>query len=133
VSARPADRPPLVEQNRLMARIRRFEDRAAELFQQGVIFGTAHSCFGQEAIAVGAAGVMRDTDYPAECVLTGGEERQLSAKGTVELEAGDVVSYRTCGGSGYGPPGERDRGLVARDVGEGKVSAERAREVSGWQ
>ena len=63
VSERPADRPPLVEQYRLMALIRRFEDRAAELFQQGVIFGTAHSCVGQEAIAVGAAGVMRDTDY----------------------------------------------------------------------
>ena len=46
-----------------MALIRRFEDRAAELFQQGVIFGTAHSCVGQEAIAVGAAGVMRETDY----------------------------------------------------------------------
>ena len=46
-----------------MALIRRFEERAAELFQQGVIFGTAHSCVGQEAIAVGAAGVMRETDY----------------------------------------------------------------------
>jgi 2-oxoisovalerate dehydrogenase E1 component len=63
VPKRPADRPPLIEQYRLMALIRRFEDRAAELFQQGVIFGTAHSCVGQEAIAVGAAGVMRDTDY----------------------------------------------------------------------
>ena len=59
----PADRPPLLEQYRQMALIRRFEDRAAELFQQGVIFGTAHSCVGQEAIAVGAAGAMRDTDY----------------------------------------------------------------------
>ncbi len=46
-----------------MQLIRRFEDRATELFQQGVIFGTAHSCVGQEAIAVGAAGVMRETDY----------------------------------------------------------------------
>ena len=63
MSERPADRPPLLEQYRLMALIRRFEDRAAELFQQGVIFGTAHSCVGQEAIAVGAAGAMRDTDY----------------------------------------------------------------------
>jgi len=60
---RPADRPTLLEQYRLMALIRRFEDRAAELFQEGVIFGTAHSCVGQEAIAVGAAGVMRETDY----------------------------------------------------------------------
>jgi 2-oxoisovalerate dehydrogenase E1 component len=46
-----------------MQLIRVFEERAAELFQQGVIFGTAHSCVGQEAIAVGAAGVMREGDY----------------------------------------------------------------------
>ena len=63
VDARPADRRPLLEQYRRMALIRRFEDRAAELFQQGIIFGTAHSCVGQEAIAVGAAGVMQETDY----------------------------------------------------------------------
>ncbi|HEX5799960.1 MAG TPA: dehydrogenase E1 component subunit alpha/beta [Gaiellaceae bacterium] len=63
VAERPAGRPSLVEQYRLMALIRRFEERAAELFQQGVIFGTAHSCVGQEAIAVGTAGVMRETDY----------------------------------------------------------------------
>jgi 2-oxoisovalerate dehydrogenase E1 component len=60
---RPPDRRPLLEQYRLMELIRRFEDRAADLFKEGVIFGTAHSCVGQEAIAVGAAGVMRDTDY----------------------------------------------------------------------
>jgi len=60
---RPAGRRPLAEQYRLMQLIRVFEDRAAELFQQGVIFGTAHSCVGQEAIAVGAAGVMREGDY----------------------------------------------------------------------
>jgi 2-oxoisovalerate dehydrogenase E1 component len=61
--ARPADRPPLVEQYRLMALIRYFEDRATELFREGAIVGTAHSCVGQEAIAVGAGGVMRETDY----------------------------------------------------------------------
>ena len=53
--------------------------------------------------------------------------------GAENLSAGDVVSYRTCGGGGYGPPEERDRELVARDVREGKVSAERAREVYGWR
>ena len=58
-----AGRPPLLEQYRRMCLIRAFEDRAKELFEQGVIFGTAHSCVGQEAIAVGAAGVMRETDY----------------------------------------------------------------------
>ena len=60
---RSPDRPPLLEQYRRMLPIRVFEERAAELFQQGVIFGTAHSCVGQEAIAVGAAGAMRETDY----------------------------------------------------------------------
>src|SRR3954469_17876172 len=62
-TARPPNRRPLVEQYRLMLLIRVFEERAAELFQQGVIVGTAHSCVGQEAIAVGAASAMRDTDY----------------------------------------------------------------------
>jgi len=63
LAGRPPDRPPLLEQYRRMLLIRLFEERAAELFQQGVIFGTAHSCVGQEAIAVGSAGAMRETDY----------------------------------------------------------------------
>jgi 2-oxoisovalerate dehydrogenase E1 component len=60
---RPSGRPPLTEQYRRMWLIRAFEDRAKELFEQGVIFGTAHSCVGQEAIAVGAGGVMREGDF----------------------------------------------------------------------
>jgi N-methylhydantoinase B len=47
----------------------------------------------------------------------------------VALEAGDVISYRTCGGGGYGPPEEREPERVLRDVLEDKVSVERAREV----
>ena len=66
----------------------------------------------------------------AEYVLIrDGEETRLPAKTTVSIESGDVVSYRTCGGGGYGPPEERDPERVLRDVLEGKVSAERAREV----
>jgi N-methylhydantoinase B len=68
----------------------------------------------------------------AEYVLIrDGEERPLPAKTTLELEAGDTVSYRTCGGGGYGPPEERDPERVLRDVLEGKVSVERAREAYG--
>ena len=67
---------------------------------------------------------------PAEYVLNpDGEARRLGSKSTTELGPGDVVSYRTCGGGGYGPPRERDPGLVLRDVVERKVSVERAREV----
>jgi N-methylhydantoinase B len=58
---------------------------------------------------------------PAEYVLIrAGVETRIGAKTTIEVEAGDTVSYRTCGGGGYGPPEERDRELVARDVREEK-------------
>ncbi len=62
---------------------------------------------------------------------SGGETVELGSKVTVELKPGDVVSYRTCGGGGYGPPKERDPELVLRDVREGKVSPERGRKVYG--
>src|SRR5579864_2263851 len=59
-----ADRPrSLREQYRLMLLIRSFEERAAQLFKEGTIFGTAHSCVGQEAIAVGAAAALGERDY----------------------------------------------------------------------
>jgi len=66
----------------------------------------------------------------AEYVLVrDGEERRLGAKATLDVEPGDVISYRTCGGGGYGPPAERDPARVERDVREGKVSRRRAREI----
>ena len=82
----------------------------------------------------GPWGVLGGQDgKPAEYVLIrDGVERALAAKGTIEVEAGDVVSYRTCGGGGYGPPEERSRDAVARDVREGKLSLTRAKEVYGW-
>jgi N-methylhydantoinase B len=58
-----------------------------------------------------------------------GVETRLSSKSTIDLVPGDVISIRTCGGGGYGPPEERDREAVLRDVREGKVSAERARDI----
>jgi N-methylhydantoinase B len=83
----------------------------------------------------GPWGVLGGLDgKPAEYLLIrDGVETVLAAKGTFDVQAGDVVSYRTCGGGGYGPPQERDREAVARDVREGKVSSTRAREVYGWR
>jgi N-methylhydantoinase B len=70
---------------------------------------------------------------PAEYVVRrpDGAERRLGSKTTVELQPGDVVSYRTCGGGGYGRPFEREPGRVLRDVRDGKVSPARARAVYG--
>ena len=66
----------------------------------------------------------------AEYVLNPDREaRSLGSKTTIELQQGDVVSYRTCGGGGYGPAEERDPDRVLRDVRERKVSVARAREI----
>ncbi len=58
-----------------------------------------------------------------------GVETRLSSKTTLDLVPGDVISVRTCGGGGYGPPEEREPERVLRDVLEGKVDSERARDV----
>jgi N-methylhydantoinase B len=60
-----------------------------------------------------------------------GTERPLGAKSTIALPPGEIVSYRTCGGGGYGPPGDRDPQLVLADVRDGKVSRQRAADVYG--
>jgi N-methylhydantoinase B len=58
-----------------------------------------------------------------------GVETRLSSKTTLDLVPGDVISVRTCGGGGYGPPEEREPERVLRDVLEGKVDPVRARDI----
>ncbi|MGA8486777.1 MAG: hydantoinase B/oxoprolinase family protein, partial [Gaiella sp.] len=79
----------------------------------------------------GPWGVEGGHDAPrAEYVhVRGGVETRLVSKSTLDLEPGDVISIRTCGGGGYGPPSERVPERVLRDVLEGKVSTARAEEV----
>jgi N-methylhydantoinase B len=60
-----------------------------------------------------------------------GAQRRLGSKMTVELQPGDVVSFRTCGGGGYGPPFDREPERVLSDVRNGKVSLARARDLYG--
>ena len=55
-----------------------------------------------------------------------GAAQELGSKVTLQLQPGDVVSYRTCGGGGYGVPHQRDPRAVVRDVREGKIGLERA-------
>ena len=54
---------------------------------------------------------------------------ELGSKVTIQLAEDAVVSYRTCGGGGYGPPEERDPVDVLRDVRDGRISPERARKI----
>ncbi|MBI4637762.1 MAG: dehydrogenase, partial [Candidatus Rokubacteria bacterium] len=46
-----------------MVRIRRFDEKVVELFNAGLVKGTAHSYVGQEAVAAGACAALREDDY----------------------------------------------------------------------
>ena len=59
----------------------------------------------------------------------GPDEVRLPSKTTVQLSPGDIVSFRTCGGGGYGPAAERDPQMVLRDVRDGKVTLDQASEA----
>ncbi len=64
-------------------------------------------------------------------LIDGEEESELGSKVTIQLKPGQIISYRTCGGGGYGLPYQRNPELVLRDVREGKVNLARAREMYG--
>jgi 2-oxoisovalerate dehydrogenase E1 component len=46
-----------------MVRIRRFDEKTTELFNAGLVKGTAHSYVGEEAVAAGACANLREGDY----------------------------------------------------------------------
>ena len=46
-----------------MVKIRRFDERTVDLFQQGLVKGTAHSYVGEEAVAAAACANLRADDY----------------------------------------------------------------------
>ncbi len=58
-------------------------------------------------------------------------EQQLESKGVYLLNTGDVVSFQGSGSGGFGPPDERSRDAVRRDVEQGYVSPEAARALYG--
>jgi len=57
------NREEAFELYRQMVLIRRFEERCAQLYVEGKIGGFLHLYIGQEAVAVGAIGLLRADDY----------------------------------------------------------------------
>ncbi|TDL40150.1 thiamine pyrophosphate-dependent dehydrogenase E1 component subunit alpha [Kocuria rosea] len=53
----------LLEMQRRMLRIRRFDERASKMVKRGQIPGTVHTSIGQEAQVVGACMALGDSDY----------------------------------------------------------------------
>jgi N-methylhydantoinase B len=71
---------------------------------------------------------------PGKYVLNPGTaaERQLPSKfADIIVQAGDVVSFCTTGGGGFGPPHDRPPAEVLADIYAGKVSEEAAASVYG--
>jgi pyruvate dehydrogenase E1 component alpha subunit len=62
-----------------MMLIRRFEERAGEMYAKAKIGGFLHLCIGEEATVVGATQALRDTDY---LLSTYREHGQALARGT---------------------------------------------------
>src|SRR5438045_4239405 len=65
-TAPPATRVDAEQARRLlydMSLIRRFEEKAAEMYALGKIGGFLHLYIGQEAVAVGAVAALRPDDY----------------------------------------------------------------------
>lgn len=81
-------------------------------------------------------GLDRGEDGPlGETVLNPGkpDERRLESKGVYTLARGDVVSFRSAGSGGFGPPAERPREAVRSDVEQGYVSPAAARALYGLE
>jgi len=70
-----------------MLKIRLFEEKVVELFQQGLVCGAAHVCIGQEAVAVGACLALEAEDYitsthrgHGHCLAKGGDPAKMMAE-----------------------------------------------------
>ncbi len=61
--AKELSKSELIELYRKMVLIRRFEEKAAELYAEGKIGGFLHLYIGEEAIAVGGCNALRPTDH----------------------------------------------------------------------
>jgi N-methylhydantoinase B len=61
-------------------------------------------------------------------VKKNGQIIKLKCKETIEIEEGDIVYINTPGGGGYGNPCQRSRKAILKDIEEGRISLEKARE-----
>ena len=60
-------------------------------------------------------------------------ERDVRGRDRPTVDEGDVIRIRTGNGGGFGDPRDRSRAAVEADVRNGLLSAERAREVYGYE
>jgi TPP-dependent pyruvate/acetoin dehydrogenase alpha subunit len=83
-----------------MIEIRRFEDEVQLLFTRDLVRGSTHLCTGQEAVAVGACAVLRDTD--AMLCSYRGHGAVLAKGAPLDRTFGEILgkAQGLCGGKG---------------------------------
>ncbi|MEM6941329.1 MAG: hydantoinase B/oxoprolinase family protein [Pseudomonadota bacterium] len=64
-------------------------------------------------------------------IRLGEGQPDLPGKGELRVRPGETLIFETPGGGGFGPPTERNRGDLARDLEDGVISAEAARNIYG--
>ena len=100
VSRRQKIRIDKIAQYERMLEIREFEDQIIPIFSAGLARGSTHLCQGQEALAVGLASVLRDTDVVAATYRGHGIALALGL--TPESVLGEIMGKAKgcCGGVG---------------------------------
>jgi TPP-dependent pyruvate/acetoin dehydrogenase alpha subunit len=94
---------PLTEQlawYRRMVVIRRFEDKVQELFMTGQVQGTTHLCQGQEAVCVGCAAALQQTDVITNTYR--GHGHALARGMSIETAFGELMGRRNGSSGGVG-------------------------------
>src|SRR4026208_72759 len=92
---RPATRDELIKFYRDMLLIRRFEERAGQLYGMGLIGGFCHLYIGQEAVVVGMQAALRPAD---QVITTYRDQRHMIACG---MDPGGVMAELTGRATGY--------------------------------
>ena len=95
----------------------------------GGSINVAYGCDGVVNAAKGVRGGLSGARASQGLRSADGQTQVLAAWGQVSVTGAERVFSSSCGGGGYGLPGERDPARVARDVAEGWISRERARSV----
>jgi len=83
-----------------LLRIRLFEERALKEFSRGNLFGTTHTCIGQEADCVGVIGALKRSDIVVSNHR--GHGHYLAHGGDMRMLAAELMGRSTgvCGGIG---------------------------------
>ena len=132
----------LLERMRTMARIRTFEEQVGRCFRDGQVHGFVHTSIGQEAVAAGACGPLRRSDFlttthrgHGHCLAKGADPTAMMAElfgretgtgrgrgGSMHLAATDLGILGANGIVGAGIPIATGAGLAARAARDGRVA-----------